>query len=139
MLDLESQGPGSIPPGGKYHFLLYNPNLHNIVRSGRIRFKMKNPNELIKKTNCTGISPTLLGMIEVKIHNEGNINQVKFKFNENNHSQCFYLTRDNKLTKLDIFANLISIGKEIITLKYVPDRRSSNDNVKDKDLGGMFY
>ena len=43
MLDLESQGPGSIPTGGKYHCLFYNPNLHNIARSGRIRFKMKNP------------------------------------------------------------------------------------------------
>ena len=92
----------------------------------------KQHNELIKKTNCTGISPTLLGMIEVKIHNGGNINQVKCKFSENNHSQCFYLTRDNKLTKFDIFANLISIGKEIITLKYVPDRHSSNDNILRK-------
>ena len=43
MLDLESQGLGSIPTGGKCHFLFYNPNLHNIARSGRIRFKMKNP------------------------------------------------------------------------------------------------
>ena len=45
MLDLESQGPGSIPTGGKYHFLFYNPNLHNIARYGRIRFKMKNPTD----------------------------------------------------------------------------------------------
>ena len=42
MLDLESQGQGSIPTGGKYHFLFCNQNLHNIARSDRIRFKMKN-------------------------------------------------------------------------------------------------
>ena len=42
MLNLESQGLGSIPIMGKYHFLFYIPNLHNIARSGGIRFKMKN-------------------------------------------------------------------------------------------------
>ena len=58
MLDLESQGPGSIPTGGNYHFLFYNLNLHNIARSGRIRFKMKNPTELtdpVQKGQCSNI------------------------------------------------------------------------------------
>ena len=51
MLDLESQGLGSIPTGRKYHFLFYNPNLYNIARSGRIRFKMKNPTDVDKNND----------------------------------------------------------------------------------------
>ena len=45
MLDLESRGPGSIPTRGEVIFCykFYNPNLHNIDRSDRIRFKTKNP------------------------------------------------------------------------------------------------
>ena len=45
MLDLESRGPGSIPTRGGviFCFKFYNPNLHNIARSDRIRFKTKNP------------------------------------------------------------------------------------------------
>ena len=40
MLDLESEGPGSMPTRGKF----YNPNLHNIARSDSLGFKTKNPN-----------------------------------------------------------------------------------------------
>ena len=45
MLDLESRGPGSIPTKGGviFCFKFYNPNVHNIARSDRIRFKTKNP------------------------------------------------------------------------------------------------
>ena len=45
MLDLESRGQGSIPTkdGVIFCFKFYNPNLHNIARSDRIRFKTKNP------------------------------------------------------------------------------------------------
>ena len=47
MLDLESRGLGSIPTRGGviFCFKFCNPNLHNIARSDRIRFKTKNPNE----------------------------------------------------------------------------------------------
>ena len=46
MQDLESRGLGSITTrGGEIScFKFYNPNLHNIARSDRIRFKTKNPN-----------------------------------------------------------------------------------------------
>ena len=45
MLDLESRGPGSIPTRGGviFCFKFCNPNLHNIARSDRMRFKTKNP------------------------------------------------------------------------------------------------
>ena len=45
MLDLESRGPGSIPTRGGviFCFKFYNPNLHNIARSDRIRFKIEKP------------------------------------------------------------------------------------------------
>ena len=41
MLDLESEGLGSIPTSGGviFCFKFCNPNLHNIARSDRIRFK----------------------------------------------------------------------------------------------------
>ena len=48
MLHLESRGLGSIPTRGAVIFILIlilkfcNPNLNNIVKSDRIRFKMKN-------------------------------------------------------------------------------------------------
>ena len=50
MLDLESRGLGSILTRGGviFCFKFCNPNLHNIPRSDRIRFKMKNSNEVIK-------------------------------------------------------------------------------------------
>ena len=45
MLYLESGGPDSLPTRGGviFCFKFYNPNLHNITRSDRIRFKTKNP------------------------------------------------------------------------------------------------
>ena len=45
MLDLESRGPGSIPTKGGviFCFKFCNPNLHNIARSDKMRFKTKNP------------------------------------------------------------------------------------------------
>ena len=45
VLDLESEGPGSIPTRGNIFSKFYNSNLHNIARSDRIGFKTKNPNE----------------------------------------------------------------------------------------------
>ena len=43
MLDLESEGPGSIPTGGNIFFpKFYIPNLHNIARSDSLGFKTKN-------------------------------------------------------------------------------------------------
>ena len=44
MLDLESEGLGSIPARGNIFFSkFYNPNLHNIARSDSLGFKTKNP------------------------------------------------------------------------------------------------
>ena len=53
MLDLESRGQGSIPTKGGviFCFKFYNPNLHNIARSDRIRFKTKNPIDLSDSLN----------------------------------------------------------------------------------------
>ena len=44
MLGLESRDLSSISTrvGVIFCFKFYNPNVHNIARSGRIRFKMKN-------------------------------------------------------------------------------------------------
>ena len=44
MLDLESEGLGSIPTSGGviFYFEFCNPNLHNIARSDRMRFETKN-------------------------------------------------------------------------------------------------
>ena len=44
MLDLESEGLGSIPTRGNIFSKFYNPNLHNIARSDSLGFKTKNPN-----------------------------------------------------------------------------------------------
>ena len=43
VLDLESDGQGSIPTRGNIFSTFYNLNLHNIARSERIGFKMTNP------------------------------------------------------------------------------------------------
>ena len=45
VLDLESEGPGSIPTRGNIFSKFYNPNLHNIARSDSLEFKTKNPND----------------------------------------------------------------------------------------------
>ena len=54
MLDLESRAPDSIPTKGGviFCFKFYNPNLHNIARSDRIRFNTKNPNEGRRSRCC---------------------------------------------------------------------------------------
>ena len=44
MLDLGSEGPGSIPIRGNIFSKVYNPNLHNIARSDSLGLEMKNPN-----------------------------------------------------------------------------------------------
>ena len=44
VLDLESEGQGSIPTRGNIFSKFSNPNLHNIARPDRIGFKTKNPN-----------------------------------------------------------------------------------------------
>ena len=43
----DQRGLGSIPTRGGiiFYFKFCNPNLHNIARSDRIRFKTKNPNQ----------------------------------------------------------------------------------------------
>ena len=45
VLDLESEGPGSIPTRVAFFSKFYNPHLHNIARSDRIWFETKNPTE----------------------------------------------------------------------------------------------
>ena len=45
VLDLESEGQGSIPTRDNIFSKFYNSNLHNIARSDRIGFKTKNPYE----------------------------------------------------------------------------------------------
>ena len=47
VLDLESEGPGSIPTGGNIFLKFYNPNLHSIARSDSLGFKTKNLNVLV--------------------------------------------------------------------------------------------
>ena len=43
VLDLKSEGPGSIPTRGNISSKFYNPNLHNIARSDNLGFKTNNP------------------------------------------------------------------------------------------------
>ena len=47
VLDLESEGLVLFPLGVTFFSKFYNPNLHNIARSDRIGFKMKNPYDLM--------------------------------------------------------------------------------------------
>ena len=48
---------GSIPTGGNIFSKFYNPNLHNIARSDRIRFKTKNPSGDVKTLLSQKLTP----------------------------------------------------------------------------------
>ena len=55
------RGSGSIPTRGNIFLKFYNPNLHNIARSDRIGFKMKNSNRYYHNVSLT-VSPMIMDL-----------------------------------------------------------------------------